>query len=185
MTTTISHFRNGGWNMLRMAILLVTLIAVDSRLVSAQKPNVGQLGFFVGKWNGRGEMRDGPTATFKAISGGETCKWAAGGAAVVCDEKETGPGGGWEGIYTLGYDAKTDTYSLYGIENPGSVLRGTGKLRNSVWVWNAQSVANGTSSPSRFTFHSDGKSARTMLVEAQDEKGKWFTVANHRYTLTK
>jgi hypothetical protein len=164
--------------------LLVTLVAVDSPTLLAQKPNVGQLGFFVGKWDGKGEMRDGPTATFKAISGGETCRWAAGGAAVVCEEKESGPGGGWDGAYTLGYDPKTDTYSLYGIESPGSVIRGTGKLKNNVWVWNAQSVANGTSSSSRFTFRADGKKVRTMLVEAQDEKGKWFTVANHRYTPT-
>ena len=167
--------------------VLMLLVAVNVRVVEAQQssaPKVGQLGFYVGKWSGRGLMRDAPNGVFKAIRGGETCRWAAGGAALVCEEKETGPGGGWNGIYLLGYDEKADSYTLFGIESPGTVVRGTGKLENSVWTWTAESVTGGSSSPARYTFRADGKNSRIMLVEAPDASGKWFTVANHRYTRT-
>jgi hypothetical protein len=175
--------------MIRKLTLMVMVLtsAMSARTLAAQSPaapKVGEMGFFAGVWKGKGEMRDGPSSPFKAISGGETCRWAAGGAALVCEEKETGPGGGWTGIYLLGYEEKQDTYTLYGIESPGTVVRGTGKLENGVWLWTVENVTGGSSSPARYTFRADGKNSRIMLVEAPDASGKWFTVANHRYTRT-
>ena len=65
---------------------------VESRLAEVQR-----LQFYVGHWSETGEMRDDPNTPFKDVAGGETCKWAAGGYAVVCEERTEGPGGGWEG----------------------------------------------------------------------------------------
>ena len=172
--------------MIRRSILLIaSMILAGSGSAAGQQgsgPKVGKLGFYVGTWSGRGLMRDAPSSVFKAISGRETCRWAAGRSAVLCEEKETGPGGGWNGVYLLGYDAKQDSYTLFGIEEPGTVVRGTGKLENNVWKWTAESVAGGSSSSARYTFTGDGRKSRMMVVEAPDASGKWFTVANHRYT---
>ena len=174
--------------MIRKSILLIaSMILAGSGNAAGQQgsaPKIGKLGFYVGAWTGRGLMRDNPAAVFKRINGRETCRWAAGGAAVLCEERETGPGGGWNGVYLLGYDEKQDTYTLFGIEEPGTVVRGTGKLDNKVWHWTAESITAGSSGPARYTFTGDGKKSRMMVVEAPDASGKWFTVANHRYTRT-
>jgi hypothetical protein len=170
---------------LKSILLIASMILAGSGSAAGQQgsaPKVGKLGFYVGKWAGRGLMRDHPAAVFKGIHGRETCRWAAGGAAVLCEEKETGPGGGWNGVYLLGYDERQDSYTLFGIEEPGTIVRGTGKLEKGVWKWTAESVAAGRSSPARYTLTGDGRKSRMMAVEAPDASGKWFTVANHRYT---
>ena len=174
--------------MIRKLACAVVLLAGLSKVATAQPSNPSparNLLFYVGTWSARGQMRDAPTSDFKAVTGSETCRWAAGGAAVLCEEKETGPGGGWNGVYLLGYDTKQGVYTLYGIESPGTIVRGTGKLENNVWTWTAESIVEGAASPSRYVFKGDGNNARTMTVEAPDASGKWFTVLNHRYTRTK
>jgi len=70
----------------------------------AKSPALQRLNFYVGRWSEAGQMREDPTKPFKPISGSETCKWAAGSFAVTCEEKMGGQGGGWEGVYILGYD---------------------------------------------------------------------------------
>jgi hypothetical protein len=53
-----------------------------------QSAEIKRLDFYVGRWSETGQMRDNPTKSFAPISGGETCRWAASGSAVLCQEKE-------------------------------------------------------------------------------------------------
>ena len=130
----------------------------------ARSPEVERLGFYVGVWNETGEMRDDPAKPFAAISGGETCEWAAGGFAVVCQEKTAGPGGGWEGVYILGYDSEAKQYSVHGIEKPGSSMHAVGQIEGDRWIWVTDPAPDG--SQLRFTFAPADAGTRTLVLEA-------------------
>ena len=96
----------------------------------ARPAEVQRLQFYVGHWNEAGQMRSDPNEPFKDVAGGETCTWSAGGYAVVCEEKTEGPGGGWEGVYILSYDAAARTskcpchFSIFDPEKRGQLVCG-------------------------------------------------------------
>ena len=58
--------------------------------VASRPAEVQQLQFYVGHWNETGEMREDPNQPFMDVAGGETCKWSAGGYAVLCEERTEG-----------------------------------------------------------------------------------------------
>jgi hypothetical protein len=63
---------------------------VAASQVDSPPAEVQRLQFYVGSWNETGQMRDDPGKAFQPIAGGETCKWSAGGYAVLCEEKTEG-----------------------------------------------------------------------------------------------
>ena len=147
---------------------------VDSRPAEVQR-----LAFYVGYWNEAGEMRDHPTKAFQPIAGGETCKWSAGGYAVVCEEKTEGPGGGWEGVYVLSYDAVGRQYHVYGTEKPGNNIHAVGRLEGDHWIWVTDPAPDG--SRVRYTFAPAGTGARTMTVDVGAGE-RWSGIVNIKYT---
>lgn len=162
-----------------MVVSSCILPMVAASQADPRPPEVQRLGFYVGRWSEVGEMRDDPTEPFQAVSGDETCSWAAGGYAVVCEEKTTGPGGGWEGVYILSYDAAGERYHVYGTEKPGSNIHAVGRADGDRWVWETDPAPDG--SRVRYTFAPAGADARTMTVEA-GAGDSWFGVVNIEYT---
>jgi hypothetical protein len=149
----------------------------------ASKPTeLQRLGFYVGRWSETGEMRDDPNKPFQAIQGGEECRWAAGGQAVVCEEKTTGPGGGWEGIYILSYDPAAGLYHVHGTEKPGGDMHAVGRIDDVRWIWMTDPAADG--SRLRYTFAPSGPDARSLVVEAGAGE-RWARIANIKYTSRK
>ena len=149
-----------------VGFLLALSCLLPARAVGQEaerSPELERLGFYVGAWDETGEMRGDPASPFQAISGGETCAWAAGGFAVVCDEKTAGPGGGWEGVYILGYDAEAGQYHVHGIEKPGSSMHAVGRVEGERWVWLTDPAPDGTQA--RFTFAPADAGARTLVLE--------------------
>jgi hypothetical protein len=153
---------------------MVAASQVDSRPAEVQR-----LQFYVGHWNETGEMRDDPNTPFKDVAGGETCKWSAGGYAVLCEERTEGPGGGWEGVYILSYDAAAQQYHVYGTEKPGNNMHAVGQLDGDRWIWITDPAPDG--SQARYTFAPAGTDARTMTVEAGAGEG-WVSIVNIKYT---
>lgn len=146
---------------------------------TSDSPEVQRLAFYVGHWSEAGQMRDDPDTPFQAITGGETCSWAAGGYAVVCEEKTAGPGGGWEGVYILSYDPAGKQYHVYGTEKPGSNMHAVGRVDGDRWVWETDAAADGTRL--RYTFAPVTADARTMTVEAGDGD-RWSDIVTIKYT---
>jgi len=147
--------------------------------VEARPIEVQRLGFYVGHWNETGGMRDDPNKPFADIAGSETCTWSAGGYAVLCEEKTEGPGGGWEGVYILSYDAAGGQYHVHGTEKPGSNVHAVGRLDGDRWIWITDPFPDG--SRLRYTFAPAGDGARTMAVEVGMGDG-WFGIVNIKYT---
>lgn len=162
-------------------ILIISCIlpATAASQAASKSPELQRLGFYVGRWTETGQMREDPSQPFKAISGGETCRWAAGGYAVVCEEKMTGPGGGWDGVYILSYDAAGKQYHVYGTEKPGNNMHAVGQVDGERWVWVTDPAPDG--SRLRYTFAPAGAGARTVAVEA-GSPGHWAGIVNVTYT---
>lgn len=138
-----------------------------------------RLQFYVGSWNEAGEMRDDPSKPFQSPTDGETCKWSAGGYAVVCEEKAEGTGGGWEGVYILSYDAAGQQYHVYGTEKPGNNIHAVGRLDGDRWIWVTDPAPDG--SRVRYTFAPAGAGARTLTVEVGVGE-RWSAIVNIKYT---
>jgi hypothetical protein len=138
-----------------------------------------KLDFFIGNWNEAGQMRDDPTKPFAAISGDETCQWAKGGFVVLCEEKTGGPGGGWEGVYILGYDPLSKKYHVHGIERPGNNMHAIGQVVGKQWTWLTDPAPDG--SQVRYTFAPATAAARTLVVEV-GSANSWAAIANVTYS---
>jgi hypothetical protein len=147
--------------------------------VDSVPAEVRQLQFYVGEWTETGEMRGGPNQPFEQIAGSETCKWSAGGYAVLCEEKTEGPGGGWEGVYILSYDAAGRQYHVHGTEKPGSNMHAVGRLQGDRWIWLTDPAPD--SSRARYTFAPAGDGARTLTVDVGAGED-WFGIVNIEYT---
>ena len=155
------------------------LSSVAASQVQPRPAEVQRLQFYVGSWDEAGEMRDDPNKSFQPIAGGETCKWAAGGYAVVCEEKTEGAGGGWEGVYILSYDAGGRQYHVYGTEKPGNAIHAVGRLDGDRWIWVTDPAPDG--SRVRYTFVPAGAGARTLTVETGVAE-RWSGIVNIKYT---
>lgn len=162
-----------------VAVSWIVPITATSQTASTP-PDVERLAFYVGRWREAGQMRDDPSKPFQTISGGETCSWSAGGYAVMCEEKTSGPGQGWEGVYILSYDAVAKQYHVYGTEKPGINLHAVGHLDGDRWVWLTDAAPDGTQL--RYTFAPADGGARTMAVEVGDGHS-WSGIVNVTYTL--
>ena len=170
----------------RIARALVSISYVLPGIAASQaaKPSVEvqKLAFYVGRWSEAGQMRDDPAKPFKNIAGGETCSWSAGGYAVMCEEKTTGAGGGWEGVYILSYDAATKQYHVHGTEKPGSNMHAVGRIDGNRWIWLTDPAPDG--SRARYTFAPAGNSVRTLAVDV-GAKENWSRIVNIKYTARK
>ena len=166
----------------RIAIAVAALSGLTPAIAVAEEParsaEVERLQFYVGRWNEKGRMREDPARPFAPIAGGETCRWAAGGYAVVCEEKASGPGGGFEGVYIVSYDAATKTYHVYGTEKPGSNVHAVGRVEGDRWIWLTDPAPDG--SRLRYTFERKSANSRTMTVEAGGAD-RWDTVVEIEY----
>jgi len=167
----------------RYAILIVVLGSILPRTAGAQSGSksdeVQRLQFYVGTWDEAGQMRDAPDKPFQPVAGGETCTWAAGGSAVLCEEKVAGAGGGWDGVYILNYDEAGGQYHVHGTEAPGYNVHAVGRLDGDRWIWITDPAPDG--SRIRYTFAPAGDGARSMVVEAGVDED-WFEIVDITYT---
>lgn len=97
----------------------------------------------------------------------------------MCREKTSGPGGGWNGVYILSYDASEKRYHVRGTEHPGSDMHATGRIEGNRWIWTTEPFPDG--SRVRYTFAPSLRGARTLTVDAGAE-ANWATIVNLKYS---
>jgi hypothetical protein len=147
-----------------------------------QSPSTNsQLGFFVGKWSEDGQSRASASGGFGKLTGEENCAWFSGGPAVVCRETTQDSTGETDAIYLLSFDAAKRVYSVYGTDNMGTMLSGTGTVENGVWHFTAESRTDaGVITPMRYTFRDGGNGTRAMDIEIST-KGVWAKIVGVTY----
>ena len=103
----------------------------SSRAAQAPKPGPehARLGYFVGKWNGEGEMKPGPMGPGGKMKSTDTCEWFEGRFSVICRYEGTTPMGPTKSLGILGYSTEEKVYTYYGVDNTNmtmaSVPKGT------------------------------------------------------------
>ncbi len=169
-----------------LAIAWAALCGLPPTILPAQEASrpaeLQRLSFYVGSWSESGQMRDDPAKPFKPIAGGETCSWAAGGYAVLCQEKTSGQGGGWEGVYILSYDSTARQYHVHGTETAGNNLHAIGQVEGNRWIWVTDPAPDG--SRVRYTFAPSDRGARTLTVDV-GAGDRWASIANVEYEVRK
>src|SRR5438067_11175804 len=94
-------------------LLSAPLLWVAPAHAAKPGPEVQNLGYYVGTWEGHGETRAGPFGRAGKLSSHQTCKWFKGGFQVVCQGEETGPSGKRGFLNILAYDEETKAYTEY------------------------------------------------------------------------
>ena len=170
-------------------IAVAVCLALSAVSVSAQPAGSAggsQLSFFLGKWTVDGQSRSTPTGAYGKVTGNETCAWFSGGPSVVCRETTQDAGGEVDSIYILSFDPAKRQYTVHGTDNNGSITSGVGTVTAGVWKWVGESRdADGSVTPTRFTFRQSAPGSRTMDVEVGVGKGTWAKVMGVTYKQTR
>lgn len=173
---------------LAIAVSLVLSSGVALAQAPGEAPKPGpehkRLGYFVGKWNGEGEMKPNPFMPGGKMSTHDTCEWFEGGFAVVCRYEGKGPMGPTKGIGIMGYSAEEKVYTYYGLDNTAMVMmsaaRGTEKA--GTWVYDDEAKMGGKTMKSRYTIKETSPTSYTFKWEMLGEDGAWQTVLEGKTT---
>jgi len=145
--------------------LLALILLGGAGLVQAQQgppkpgPEHQKLARFVGKWNGKGEMKPGPFGPGGPMTWTEECEWFSGNFSVVCKSEGNGPTGAMKGLGVMGYNPEEKSYTYYGLDNSGWQDHSKGSVKDKVWTYTSTSMMGGK------TFHS-----RMLITEVSDTK---------------
>ena len=147
-------------------------------------PEHKRLGFFVGTWNGTGEMKPGPFGPGGKIASTDRCEWFEGGFAVVCRSEGKGPTGPMKGIGILGYSIEEKAYTYYGVDNTSMIMSTVpkGTVSGKTWTYTDESTAGGETIKSRVTLQEESPTAYTFRMEIEGPDGKWIPVIESRNT---
>ena len=96
----------------------------------------------------------------------------------MCEERVSGAGGGWEGVYLLGYDPASKKYHVHGLERPGTSMHAVGQIVDDKWVWLTDAAPDGT--VLRYTFVPGAAGKRQLTVELRSGEN-WVVLANVTY----
>jgi hypothetical protein len=169
-------------------LLLLTTLAVPVQALAQQPASPAKaLAFYVGRWTSRGQTRNAPGDQFIPVRTKETCSWVIGGHAVECRETVTTSAGPNQGIYLLAYDTLAKNFTVYGIDDTGMQLSGTGNVEpgSGKWSWNLQMRAGGQASRWRYDFSPTTRNSRSMSLLMEESAGKWTPMTNAVYTRSK
>ena len=171
-----------------LTVVVVSLTAIGAQTPPAPKPGPEhkRLGFFVGTWNGTGEMKPGPFGPGGKIASTDRCEWFEGGFAVVCRSEGKGPTGPMKGIGILGYSTEEKVYTYYGIDNSGMLMTAAarGTVQGDTWTYTDESMFGGQKVKSRVTIKEVSPKEQTFLMEFQGPDGKWVPMMESKATKT-
>jgi hypothetical protein len=171
------------------ACLVVSVAGLESLAAQAPQaakpgPEHARRGYFVGKWNGEGEVKASPMGPGGKIKSTDTCEWYEGRFSVICRSEGTTPSGPTKSMGILGYSTEEKVYTYYGVDNSpmtmGSVPKGT--IQGNTWSYLDESTMGGQKVKSRVTIKELSPTAYTFLLEIQGPDGKWAPVVESKNT---
>lgn len=168
---------------MRRLIPMLGFVALVPSLVLAQAPQQKptptpeheRLGYFVGKWNAEGEMKQNPWMPTGKYTSSESCEWFEGHFAVVCRSEGKGPMGMMKGLGFLSYSPEEKSYTYYGIDTTGMTMATVpkGTYQNGTWTYTDESMMGGKMVKSRYIMRETSPTSYTYRMETQGEDGTW------------
>jgi hypothetical protein len=143
-----------------------------------------RLGYFVGKWNGVGEVKESPMGPAGKVTSVDNCEWFEGGFAVICRSEGKSPAGPMKSIGILSYNAEEKVYTYYGTDNSGmtmtSVAKGT--VAGNKWTYTDEGKMGGQPYKMRVTITEVSPKEQAFVMEIQGADGKWMPMMESKAT---
>jgi hypothetical protein len=175
-------------NGLRLLVLTALVVPTSALAQKAASPEKA-LAFYVGRWTSHGGTRNAATDPWIPVRTWETCSWVIGGHAVECREtvRTTGSPVPSHGIYLLAYDSAAKHFTVYGIDDTGMELTGTGNVEpdSGKWSWTLEMKVGGHMTRWRYDFAATSRSTRSMTLMIEEPGDKWTPMTNAVYTRAK
>jgi len=149
-------------------------------------PEVGRLGYFVGKWATKGAIRPGPWGPGGEFSWTETTEWMSGHFFVVGHWDFQMPaelGGDGEEIFVMGYDANRKVYSFDAFSSQGLHQVSWGTISDDTWTWTSESIQNGKPVQQKMTMQVLSPASYNLKFELSSDGGvTWMTFMEGKAT---
>ena len=149
----------------------------------APGPEHTRLGYFVGTWSSKGEVKPKPFMPAGTMTSSDTCEWFEGKFAVVCRYEGAGPMGPTKGLGIMSYSAEEKVYLHYGFDS-GPMAMATlprGTVQGGAWVYVDESEMGGKIVKSRYSMNELSPTAYTFKWEMLGEGG-WQTIVEGKTT---
>lgn len=159
-------------------LAVCALLAPGMALAQPQSPEVKQLGYYIGSWQGHGQTKGGPGGAGK-LSSHMTCDWFEGKFQVVCRGEETGPTGTRSFLNILAYDVAAKAYTEYAISSRGEAEYDKGgSLTGNKLTYIVTEDAGGKPVKFRYTEVRVSPALMTYRAEASPKDGQWVPIAD-------
>jgi hypothetical protein len=172
-------------NVRRFAVCASVILSVAAclTLVGAQEapapgPEHERLGYFVGNWASKGEIKENPMGMPAGdFTGKDHCEWFEGKFSVECRSEGNGPAGPVKGIGILGYSPMEGVYTYYGIDSTGMAMTTIprGRVDGKTWVYDDEAKMGDTTVKNRYTMVETSATSYTFKWEVEGPDG-WMTV---------
>ena len=176
---------------LKLLAALTVISVAGLQIATAQAPQApkptpeqARLGYFVGKWTAKGEIKPGPMGPGGKMTTTDNCEWFEGQYSVICRSEGTTPMGPTKSMGILGYSTEEKVYTYYGVDNSNmtmaSVPRGT--VRGDTWTYTDEGMMGGKKVKTRVTIKELSPTEYTFRMEAQGPDGKWASMMESKNT---
>jgi hypothetical protein len=161
-----------------VGVLLVGAWAMAQAPAAPPKPGPEhkRLGYYVGKWQGTGEMKPGPMGPGGKMSWTETCGWFTGRYAIICNSDMRGPMGAGKGHAIMSYNREEKAYVYFGIDTNGATDIGRGSVQDNVWNWTGEGKMGGKAYKIRYSVTETSNDAYTFKFEMSGDGGRTWAL---------
>jgi len=148
-------------------------------------PEVQRLGYFVGKWQGEGELKPGPFGPGGKFTTSDNNEWFPGGFFLVMHSEQKSPMGNGQGMMVVGYNADDKVYTFHAIDSMGEAETATGTVQGDTWTWLGESKMGGRPFKSRFTIKELSPTSYSMKFDMSTDGTNWMTMMEGKATKVK
>ena len=141
-------------------------------------PEHEKLGYFVGKWNSEGSMKETPFGPGGKITNHDDCQWFQGKFAVICNSTGSNPAGPTRSIGIISYSTEQSAYTFYGADTSGTTQYTVplGTIDGDTWTYKDTSKMGGQMVTSRYVIKILSPDSYAFHWDVQDADGTWNTV---------
>ncbi len=160
--------------------------AVATAALAQEMPKPGpeheSLGYFQGKWQFEGEVKEGPMGPGGKTAFTETCELFEGGFALVCEAEGTNPMGSVKSFAIMSYDTEKKAYTYHAVESNMPAFSAMGKREGKTWHWTSEMKMGPETMKTRVTITETSPASYMFKLEMSTDGTNWMTAIEGKST---